>query len=50
VTKAHKVTACQGEFKRSRIVMETYAINGILNVGAEKINFVKLFSDFIFGL
>jgi hypothetical protein len=36
VTKVHKVTACQGVFKRSFSVMETYAINGILNMGVEK--------------
>jgi hypothetical protein len=35
VTKAHKVTACQGVFKRSLSVMETYAINGVLNIGVE---------------
>jgi hypothetical protein len=36
VTKTHKVTACQGVFKRSLNVMETYAINGILNMLVEK--------------
>jgi hypothetical protein len=36
VTKAHKVTACQGVFKRSLSIMETYAINGVLNIGVEK--------------
>jgi hypothetical protein len=36
VTKAHKVTACQDAFKRSLSVMETYAINGVLNVVVEK--------------
>jgi hypothetical protein len=38
VTKTRKVTACQGVFKRSLSVMETYAINGVLNVGVEKKN------------
>jgi hypothetical protein len=38
VAKAHKVTACQGVFKRSLTVMETYAINGVLNMGVEKKN------------
>jgi hypothetical protein len=35
VTKEHEVTACQGVFKRSLSVMETYAINGVLNIGVE---------------
>jgi hypothetical protein len=38
VTKEHEVTACQGVFKRSLSVMETYAINGILKMGVEKIS------------
>jgi hypothetical protein len=36
VTKARKVTACQGVFKRSLNVMKTEAVNGVLNIGVEK--------------
>jgi hypothetical protein len=42
VIKTHEDTSCQGVFKRSFSVMETYAINGVLNIGVEKINFGNL--------
>jgi hypothetical protein len=42
VTKTHEVAACQGVlFKRSLSVMETYAINGVLNIGVEKFIFAS---------
>jgi hypothetical protein len=41
VTKTHEVAACQGVFKRSLSVMETYAINGVLNKGVEKFIFAN---------
>jgi hypothetical protein len=48
VTKAHKVTACQGVFKKSLSVMETYARNGIFNMGVEKKQFREMFYFLIF--
>jgi hypothetical protein len=42
VTEACKVTACQGAFKKSLCVMETYVIDGILNMGVENSYFCAI--------